>query len=130
MRRQMTNKRAQRYSRRMPHGSARLRLARRFVGVWRQVPNSFDTSTVAYSVTLRDRRIVISGVDESDGVELEVFDPIIRRRELRFTSYFPPTKHTAGHIWRLLGKRWALHQVRYKYRGSYYGGDEVWEKAR
>ena len=117
-------------SRRLRKRSAQLRTARRFVGTWRQVPNSFHTSTVVYSVTLQKRGLLVTGVDRSNGVELKIHRTRLLRGELRFTSYFPPTKHTATHACRLLAKRWMLHQAIYKYRGHYYGGDEVWERVR
>jgi hypothetical protein len=98
------------------------------VGIWEQETNPFDTTTVVYNIAVKNGRFLVSGVDEEDDTALRVSNVRWDGKQLCFTTIFPPTRHKAGHVFCLLGKKQAKHQVSYSDEEGNYVGDEVWKR--
>jgi hypothetical protein len=104
--------------------------ARPLVGVWEQKANPFDTTTVVYTIAVRNGLLSVSGVDEKDGTVLKISRMKWDGEQLCFSSFFPPTSHRARHVLRLIGRKEARHRVSYSDEEGKFLAEEVWKKRR
>jgi hypothetical protein len=111
----------------MPHGSI-VNSTHPLVGIWVEEENPFDTTTVAYTVEARSGGFNVSGVDECDGIALQISNTTWDGENLRFLSVYPPTQHKANHEFQLTGNRRAKHTVSYSDEYGHHRIDEVWKK--
>lgn len=93
------------------------------VGTWEEVDNPIHKTTVTFTIRVLRGRFVVTGIDEEDGLRLEISNTEWDGKDLRFTSYFPPTKHEAVHTLRLYRKGRIHHEVSYTETCV-----EVWKK--
>ena len=95
------------------------------VGTWAQKArlDDPDTSYVTFTISLRDRKLVVDGVDTSDGEKLVISDVRWDGKVLEFTSVCPSTHWKAKHVFRVREPGLADHQVTYT-------ESELWEKRR
>jgi hypothetical protein len=100
--------------------AVRLRSGHPLVGTWEQVDNPFHKTSVVYTISIVDGNFVVSGRDESDGKLLKVSKIKWDGESLYFTTFFPPTRHSARHVMGLVARGHANHQVD--------GDREVWKK--
>ena len=68
---------------------------KKFLGTWRR-----DDQTVEYTVSVQDDRVVVTGLDTSDGEELRIQDVTFDGSELRFTTVCISTVFSLRHIFR------------------------------
>ena len=87
---------------------AKRSLSHAFVGVWEQVPNRFQTTTVIYRIASNGGTVRTTAVDESDQSPLKISQVGLRGRELRFRSLYLPTKHKASHPMWLTAKNFVM----------------------
>jgi hypothetical protein len=57
------------------------------VGIWTEKENRFHTSSVVYTISARNGDVLVSGVDESDGVAFKVSDISWDGEKLRFKGF-------------------------------------------
>jgi hypothetical protein len=96
------------------------------VGTWTQEENPFFVTSVVYTVAFKDGRFVVSGVDEIDGVALEISNVRWDGECLRFVSLFAPTNDKAKHALRLIGKDKISHSVIHSSEEGPCTDDERW----
>jgi hypothetical protein len=99
-------------------------------GTWVEEKNDFHTSAVVYTITVENREISVSGIDENDGVELRIQRTRWDGKNLHFTTLFPPTKHKAIHVFSVTGRGRASHSVSYSDEDGDHTVNEVWKKRR
>jgi len=68
---------------------------KKFLGTWRR-----DDQTVEYTVSVLDDRVVVTGMDTTDGEELRIQDISFDGLELRFTTVCVSTVFSLRHIFR------------------------------
>jgi len=100
------------------------------VGVWKEKKNPEYTTPCVLTITVEDGQFSLREVDESDGVVLRISDISWDGERLHFVTLFPPTKHKASHIFSLIRKGIAAHQVSYSDEDGNHTIDEIWKKAR
>ena len=98
------------------------------VGTWVQVENPFNTTTVVYTIKVRNRRFSVTGVDESDGSRLTTSNTSWDGKKLRFVSVFPPTKHKAVHEFWTSCRNRARHKVSYSDEDGDFIENELWAR--
>jgi len=96
------------------------------VGTWTQEENTFFVTPVVYTIAIKDGRFVISGVDESDGVALEISNVSWDGERLRFVSRFALTNHKSKHALRLIGKDKISHRIIHPSEDGPCTDDERW----
>jgi hypothetical protein len=67
------------------------------VGTWFEQGEASETTSVVYTISARGGQFHVSGVDESDGVELEISEVAWDGKNLRFVTRYPPNNWTASH---------------------------------
>ena len=100
------------------------------VGTWAQVENPFHTSSAVFTIAVNKGRFLVSGMDESDGVEFVISSTKWDGKQLHFVSLFPPTNHKARHIFQILRNGQANHRVSYTDEEGRFTGDELWAKKK
>ena len=90
--------------------------------------NPILTSTVTYTITVKQGRFCVSGVDESDGTVLAISNVSWDSTALRFVSLFPPTNHQAHHVLRLIRAERVQHEVSYSDEDGEHVSHELWRK--
>jgi len=102
------------------------------VGTWEEQPNSAGTTTtVVYTVFVKQGEFGVSARDGEDGTVLRVSQTKWDGEALHFTSLYPPTNHKAKHALRALSKGKMSHEISCKYAdGEFFSGWEVWTKRR
>jgi hypothetical protein len=83
------------------------------VGDWVEEDNSFDVSTVIFTIRVREGCFCVNGVDESDGSRLKVFGVTWNGEVLTFLTFFAPTKHRAHNVFEPFGRGTAKLTVNY-----------------
>jgi hypothetical protein len=68
---------------------------KKFLGTWKR-----DDQNVEYTVSVQDDRVVVTGIDTSDGEVLRVQDITFNGSELRFTTVCISTVFSLRHIFR------------------------------
>ena len=86
------------------------------------------TTTVVYTIAAERGEISVSGLDESDGVDLVISNVSWDGKTLRFESFFPPTNHRAIHALSGTKKDRAKHTVTYSDEGGNHTVTESWKK--
>src|SRR6266481_547387 len=112
----------------IPRKTPGVRSTHPLVGTWAQENNSVDRTSAVFTITVKERRFLISGVDESDGTAFKISNIRWDGACLRFVSLFPPTNHKAKHSFRLVGKGRVSHRVSYSDEESTFTDDERWNK--
>lgn len=95
-------------------------------GVWYP---PIHTTTVVYIMAVKERRFLVSGLDESDGIALRISNTRWDGDHLYFVSLFPPTNHKAHHVFRLIGKARASHEVNFSDEEVNFTDNEVWKRS-
>jgi hypothetical protein len=98
----------------------RLRPSHPFVGIWEVVDSPIHKTSVVYGIKTVSGDLVVSGWDEADGEPLKVSGVKWDGETLHFITLFPPTRHKARHVMRLVGRGRATHDV-----DSFH---EIWKK--
>jgi hypothetical protein len=78
---------------------------KKFLGTWKR-----DDQNVEYTVSVEGDRVVITGVDTSDGEELRIQDVAFDGSELRFTTVCVSTVFSLRHIFRSVHGNEIEHQ--------------------
>ena len=68
---------------------------KKFLGTWRR-----DDQVVEYTVSVQEDRVVVTGIDTSNGEEMRIQDISFDGVELRFTTVYIPTVFSLRHIFR------------------------------
>ena len=100
------------------------------VGIWEQEENPLHTTTVIYEIGVKKGRFIVRGQDEQDGTALKISRVTWNGRQLYFSSVFPPTSHRAEHVFRLIGRAKARHEVSYSDEDGTFVDEEVWIKRK
>ena len=102
------------------------------MGTWEEEPNSAGTTTtVVYTVFVKQGKFGVSARDGEDGTVLRVSQTKWDGESLHFTSLYPPSNHKAKHALRALSKRKMSHEISCTYAdGEFFSGREVWTKRR
>jgi hypothetical protein len=101
------------------------------VGAWKQEPNPVGTTTVIYTVFVKNGKFGVVGSDGEEGTALKISRTRWDGESLQFTSVYPPSKHKSEHVLRLASKGKINHDVSCTYAdGSSFSGREVWTKKR
>jgi hypothetical protein len=112
-----------------PGNSARLSSRHPLVGTWEQAPSAGATTTVVYTISVNQGQFRVNGKDGENGIALEISLTKWDGHSLRFTSYFPPTKHKAKHVLTVLSEGRMSHKI----SGTYWDGErfsdrEIWRR--
>lgn len=97
-------------------------------GTWGEEENSFLTTSVVFTIRVRQGCFCVAGVDKNDGTELRVFDVSWDGRILSFLTFFAPTRHKARHAFESVGKGNASVIVNYSDEYGKHSVLEVWKK--
>jgi hypothetical protein len=89
----------------------RLRSNHPLVGTWEEQENPVYQTSVVYEIKVADGHLWVSGKDEETGKYLTVSGVVWDGEALRFTTYFPPTRHRATHVMRVTRSGRATHDV-------------------
>jgi len=101
------------------------------VGIWEQEPNANGTTSVLYTVLVKERNFQVSAKDREDGTILKISRVRWDGKALHFTSLFPPANHKAIHVLRVLPKGRISHDVTCTYAdGENFSDREFWRKIR
>src|ERR1051326_2535750 len=68
---------------------------KKFLGTWTR-----EDQNVEYTVSVQDDRVIVKGIDTSDGEELRIQDVTFDGSELRFTTVCISTVFSLRHIFR------------------------------
>jgi hypothetical protein len=98
------------------------------VGVWVEEEHPVYTTTVVFTIAAKEGGFLVSGVDESDGVELNILNVFWDGEELHFESLFPPTNHRAVHGFSLTRRAHAKHTVSFSDEDGDHTVTELWKK--
>ena len=102
-----------------------------FLGTWEEEPNIGGTTTVVYKVSVKGGRFAVTAWDSEDGTELKISQVKWNNDALRFTSIYPPGKHTANHVMRPRPKGKLNHTVSGIYAdGEAFSVPEVWIRSK
>jgi hypothetical protein len=112
-----------------PRNSASVSSRHPLVGTWEQEPSTDATTTVVYTISVNQGKFRVSGKDGENGSDLEISLTKWDGNSLRFTSYFPPTKHKAKHVLTVLSNGRLSHKL----TGTYWDGErfsehEIWRR--
>jgi hypothetical protein len=112
-----------------PGNSARVSSRHPLVGTWEQEPRTGATTTVVCTISVNQGEFRTSEKDGENGSGLEISLTKWDGDSLRFTSYFPPTKHKAKHVLTVLSKGRTSHKVSGIYRdGERFSDQEIWRR--
>ncbi len=102
------------------------------VGTWEEETNSSGTTTtVLYTVFVKQGKFGVSAIDEEDGTVLRISQTKWDGKALHFTSLYPPSNHRARHVLGALSKGKMSHDISCTYvDGEFFSGREVWTKRR
>jgi hypothetical protein len=98
-------------------------------GTWEQEPNRTHTTSVVYTISIKNGRFRVTGRDEEDGTALRISQTRWDGASLHFTTEFPPTQHKAKHALKALSKKTMRHEVSGVYAdGEVFCDQEIWQK--
>jgi hypothetical protein len=98
------------------------------VGTWIEEENRYLTTTVVFTVQVKQHCFCIRGIDENDGTPLKIRAVSWDGEALSFWSRYPPTKHVAHIVFYFVSKKKAVVEVTYS---GEHGRDkivETWKK--
>lgn len=78
---------------------------KKFLGTWTR-----EDQNVEYTVSVQDDRVIVKGIDTSDGEELRIQDVTFDGSELRFTTVCISTVFSLRHIFRSVHGNEIEHQ--------------------
>ena len=99
------------------------------VGLWVEEGDPEVTTTVTYKIEVRMGRFFVTGIDQSNGIRLDIGDVTWDGQTLRFWSLYPPTQHRAAHELMIIEKARASHKVDYLDDDGLVSAVEYWIKA-
>jgi hypothetical protein len=100
------------------------------VGKWIEVDDHFGPTPVAFTIAADAEGCRVSGADLDDGTILRITRTSWDGEALRFTSYYPPTKHSARNELRLATPRRAKMRVRYSDECGKHEIHENWKRVK
>ena len=116
-------------SRRLPQSGAGASSKSALAGTWVQEPNPGGTTSIAYTILLKQGKLLVKGMDEDDGTPLTVSRIRWDGNSLHFTTVFPPTGHKSKHTLTALSKRKMSQHVSCVYAdGEVFSDHEIWRK--
>jgi hypothetical protein len=98
------------------------------VGAWVEEGNPIDTTTVVYTISAKQGRFSVIGVDESDGVVLKISSVRWDGERLSFVSLFPLTHHKATHVLLMPIRGRTRHTTSYSDDDGDWTTNEVWKR--
>jgi hypothetical protein len=111
--------------------SARVNSKHALVGTWEQEPNPGGTTSVVYTIFVKQGRFLIKGNDDEDGTLLKISRIRWDGESLRFATVFPPSRHKANHVLKAASKGKMSHYVSCIYSdGKVFSDEEFWRKRR
>jgi hypothetical protein len=114
-----------------PRNDPKVRSNHPLVGTWEQEPSTGATTSVVYTVSIRQGKFWVSAKDGEDGTVFDILRTKWDGHCLRFTSRFPPTEHKAKHVLTALSKAKMSHKLSGTYAdGEIFSEQQVWRKIR
>lgn len=99
-------------------------------GTWEEEPNPNGTTTVVYTVLVKEGKFGVRARDRQDGIDFKISRIKWDGEALSFKSLYPPTMHSADHALRLLSKTKLSHYIDCTYAdGDSFSGQEIWRKC-